>query len=159
MVPALLISWGREVAGSRWWNRDPNEASCNAPKRSVCATMQRRGSTATTSRRARRFRSQCIVPKGRSDMTAHAGNATRSNYLVQLGSVVATSLALLVRSPSHSRRADAARRMSLHWLTLLTIGALVIMTFMFVLDEREIGLMPPRGTAALWPLRILTDTG
>jgi membrane-associated phospholipid phosphatase len=30
---------------------------------------------------------------------------------------------------------------------------------MYALDAREIGLMPPRGTASLWPIRILTDFG
>jgi undecaprenyl-diphosphatase len=30
---------------------------------------------------------------------------------------------------------------------------------MFVVDAPEIGLMPARGTAALWPVRILTDFG
>ncbi len=30
---------------------------------------------------------------------------------------------------------------------------------MYVLDAAEIGLMPPRGTASLWPIRILTDFG
>ena len=30
---------------------------------------------------------------------------------------------------------------------------------MYGLDAREIGLMPPRGTAGLWPVRILTEFG
>jgi membrane-associated phospholipid phosphatase len=30
---------------------------------------------------------------------------------------------------------------------------------MYVLDAAEIGLMPPRGTSSLWPVRILTDFG
>jgi undecaprenyl-diphosphatase len=43
---------------------------------------------------------------------------------------------------------------------LLTTGlSAVIIALMYVLDAREIGLMPPRGTASLWPVRILTDFG
>jgi undecaprenyl-diphosphatase len=73
--------------------------------------------------------------------------------------VVLTSLAQLVRPPSHSRRAEAARRSARHALLLTaTLGA-VIIGLMYALDAREIGLMPPRGTASLWPVRILTDFG
>jgi undecaprenyl-diphosphatase len=73
--------------------------------------------------------------------------------------VVRISLAQLVRPPSHSRRAEAARRSARHALLLTaTIGA-VIIALMYALDAREIGLMPPRGTASLWPVRILTDFG
>jgi undecaprenyl-diphosphatase len=68
-------------------------------------------------------------------------------------------MAQLVRPPSHSRRAEAARRSARHALLLTaTIGA-VIIALMYALDAREIGLMPPRGTASLWPVRILTDFG
>jgi undecaprenyl-diphosphatase len=35
----------------------------------------------------------------------------------------------------------------------------VIIAMMYILDVQEIGLMPPRGTASLWPVRILTDFG
>jgi undecaprenyl-diphosphatase len=37
-------------------------------------------------------------------------------------------------------------------------GVVVVM-LMYGLDATEIGLMPPRGTAGLWPVRILTDFG
>jgi undecaprenyl-diphosphatase len=43
-------------------------------------------------------------------------------------------------------------------LLTATLGA-VIIALMYALDAREIGLMPPRGTASLWPVRILTDFG
>jgi membrane-associated phospholipid phosphatase len=92
-------------------------------------------------------------------MPAKAEQGVSSNYFTQLFAFVWASLAQLVRAPSHSRRAEAARRLSLHWLSLLTVGALIIITLMYILDEREIGLMPPRGTASLWPVRILTDFG
>jgi undecaprenyl-diphosphatase len=92
-------------------------------------------------------------------MSARAGFGGSSNYFSGLFAVVLTSLAPLVRPPSHSRRAEAARRSARHALLLTaTLGA-VIIALMYALDAREIGLMPPRGTASLWPVRILTDFG
>jgi undecaprenyl-diphosphatase len=44
-------------------------------------------------------------------------------------------------------------------LLLTTIVGAVIIALMYALDAREIVLMPPRGTASLWPVRILTDFG
>jgi undecaprenyl-diphosphatase len=82
-----------------------------------------------------------------------------SQYVFQIFSLGRQSLTKLVRAPSHSRRAAAARRLAFHWLLIAAIGALTIAALMFELDEREIGLMPARGTAALWPARILTDFG
>jgi membrane-associated phospholipid phosphatase len=38
------------------------------------------------------------------------------------------------------------------------VGAAIV-ALMYALDATEIGLMPPRGTASLWPVRILTDFG
>jgi len=92
-------------------------------------------------------------------MSARAGNGTPTNYFVQLGSFAWLSLAQLVHAPSHSRRAEAARRWARHslWLTA-SIGAAII-ALMYALDATEIGWMPPRGTAWLWPVRILTDFG
>jgi membrane-associated phospholipid phosphatase len=92
-------------------------------------------------------------------MSGRAGSATPTNYFVQLGSFAWLSLAQLVHAPSHSRRAEAARRWARHalWLTA-GIGAAIIM-LMYALDATEIGWMPPRGTAWLWPIRILTDFG
>src|ERR1700730_7885160 len=92
-------------------------------------------------------------------MSAQAGLGGSSNYFSGLFAVVRISLAQLVRPPSHSRRAEAARRSARHALLLAaTVGA-VIIALMYALDAREIGLMPPRGTASLWPVRILTDLG
>jgi membrane-associated phospholipid phosphatase len=92
-------------------------------------------------------------------MRARSGNGAPANYFVQLGSFAWLSLAQLVHAPSHSRRAEAARRWARHslWLTA-GIGAAVIV-LMYALDASEIGWMPPRGTAWLWPVRILTDFG
>ena len=92
-------------------------------------------------------------------MSARAVLGGSSNYFSELFAVVRTSLAQLVRPPSHSRRAEAARRSAHNALLLtVTIGA-VIIALMYALDAREISLMPPRGTASLWLVRILTDFG
>jgi membrane-associated phospholipid phosphatase len=81
------------------------------------------------------------------------------HYLSRLGTLVWLSLAQLVRAPSHSRRADAARRASRHglWLTV-GLGAAIIV-LMFLLDVWEISQMPTRGSPSLWWLRIVTDFG
>src|SRR3954469_23530681 len=82
-----------------------------------------------------------------------------SNYVVRLGSFVWLSLAQLVHAPSHSRRAEAARRWARYSL-FLTVGiGFAVIVLMYMLDATEIGWMPPRGTAWLWPIRILTDFG
>ena len=92
-------------------------------------------------------------------MSARAGSGMPTNYFAQVGAFAWLSLAQLVYAPSHSRRAEAARRWARHslWLTA-SIGAAIIV-LMYALDVTEIGWMPPRGTAWLWPVRILTDFG
>lgn len=84
---------------------------------------------------------------------------TASNYFSRLFVVLRISAAQLVRSPSHSRRAEAARRSARHVVQLTAIFSLAIIVLMYALDAFEIGLMPKRGTASLWPIRILTDFG
>jgi membrane-associated phospholipid phosphatase len=92
-------------------------------------------------------------------MPARGEIGASSNYFSRLGLFAWLSLTQLVRAPSHSRRAEAARRWARHSLWLTTgIGAAVI-TLMYALDATEIGWMPPRGTAWLWPVRIFTDFG
>src|ERR1700709_605569 len=92
-------------------------------------------------------------------MSARSEISASSNYVTRLGLFAWLSLAQLVRAPSHSRRAEAARRWARHSLFLIGgIGAAII-TLMYALDATEIGWMPPRGTAWLWPVRILTDFG
>lgn len=92
-------------------------------------------------------------------MPASNGIAVVSNYFSQLFALALTSVRQLVRPPSHSRRAEAARRLARHSLLITAIIGALIMALMYVLDALEIGLMPPRGTAGLWPVRILTDFG
>ncbi len=92
-------------------------------------------------------------------MSAQAGIGAPSNYFSQVFILARTSATQLVRRPSHSRRAEAARRSARHVLLLAAILGAAIIALMYALDVAEIGLMPPRGTASLWPVRILTDFG
>ena len=92
-------------------------------------------------------------------MSARAGIGVSSGYFAGLSALLVTSVTQLVRSPTHPRRAMAARRLVRHALLLTMIAGGVIVALMFELDAPEIRLMPPRGTASLWPVRILTDFG
>jgi len=65
----------------------------------------------------------------------------------------------LVRAPSAPWRAEAAGRLRRQVVLLAAIGALVIVALMATFDAIEIGMMPPRGTPSLWPVRIVTDFG
>ncbi|EJN15445.1 PAP2 superfamily protein [Bradyrhizobium sp. YR681] len=85
--------------------------------------------------------------------------APRPGYPAQLLAVAGRALAQLVRSPSHSRRAEAARKLARHSLWLSAAGAAAIIALMLVFDRTEIQLMPARGAPGLWPIRILTDFG
>jgi membrane-associated phospholipid phosphatase len=81
------------------------------------------------------------------------------NYASRLVATLRASLAQLVRAPSHSRRAEARRRSARHVLWLAAGLSALIIALMYWLDAAEIRLMPPRGTASLWPFRVLTDFG
>ena len=92
-------------------------------------------------------------------MSANSAVGESQNYASRFVKLAWLSLAQLVRSPSHSRRAEAARRAARHGLWLSAgLGAAIIM-LMYALDAWEIGQMPPRGTPSLWWVRILTDFG
>lgn len=92
-------------------------------------------------------------------MAVDTGRTHRVNYIVRLGSATWQSVARLVRSPSHSRRAEARRALARRWLALASMTAVAIVILMFTVDVATIKLMPPRGTASLWPLRHFTDLG
>jgi undecaprenyl-diphosphatase len=92
-------------------------------------------------------------------MAATTDTAPRGGYVAQLLAVSWRALAQLVRSPSHSRRAEAARRLARHSLWLSVAGAALVIMLMAAFDQIEIQLMPPRGTPSLWPVRSLTDFG
>ncbi|MCD0421763.1 phosphatase PAP2 family protein [Rubrivivax sp. JA1024] len=80
-------------------------------------------------------------------------------YPIELVLVIGRALAQLVRAPSHSRRAEAARRWARHALWLTAGLSLLVVILMIGVDAFEIGLMPPRGTPSLWPVKIITDFG
>jgi membrane-associated phospholipid phosphatase len=92
-------------------------------------------------------------------MSIQAGIGESSSYGVRLFALAVNSLTRLVRPPSHARRAEAARRMARHTLLTSAVLAATIVVLMVGFDAREIVLMPPRGTASLWPARVLTDFG
>jgi membrane-associated phospholipid phosphatase len=92
-------------------------------------------------------------------MSAQAGISESQHYISRLVTLAWLSLAQLVRAPSHSRRADAARRAARHILLLAAGIGLAIIVLMYVLDAWEIAQMPTRGAPALWWVRILTDFG
>jgi undecaprenyl-diphosphatase len=92
-------------------------------------------------------------------MSTPATVGDRPNYLVRLFALARTSLAQLAHKPSHSRRAEAGRRLARHSLLITAALGAAIVALMYALDAREIVLMPPRGSVGLWPVRILTDFG
>src|SRR6202158_5015921 len=92
-------------------------------------------------------------------MSVQASIGGQSNYFFRLFTLVRLAATQLVRPPSHSRRAEAARSSARRGLLLVAILGAVIIALLVALDVAEIGLRPPRGTASLWPVRILTDFG
>jgi membrane-associated phospholipid phosphatase len=81
-----------------------------------------------------------------------------AGYFTRLSSLL-LPISQLLRSPSAPRSRDAARKLRRQASLLIALGAIVIVMLMFGFDVREIGLMPPRGTPSLWPVRILTEFG
>jgi membrane-associated phospholipid phosphatase len=92
-------------------------------------------------------------------MPASTGVNEASPYFMQVFGVMRRSISGLVRPPSSPLRAEAAARTRRHAVWLLAIGAVAVAGLMVFVDTWEIGLMPPRGTASLWPARILTEFG
>jgi membrane-associated phospholipid phosphatase len=92
-------------------------------------------------------------------MPAPTNFAPRASYPAQFVAVSWGALAQIVRAPSHSRRAEAARKLARHSLWLSAAGAALVIALMLAFDLTEIQLMPARGTPGLWPIRILTDLG
>lgn len=80
-------------------------------------------------------------------------------YAWQLSDLMTQSAGALLRSPSHSRRAEARRRLARHSLWLVAGLSALIIVLMLAFDATEIDLMPARGSPELWPVRILTDFG
>ena len=59
-------------------------------------------------------------------MPAHVGIGSSQNYLASLLTLVRLSFAQLVRTPSHSRRAEAARRLARHTLLITAMAGAAI---------------------------------
>src|SRR5579864_2913429 len=147
------------VAALPSWSSVRNAALPSAPKPSVCVTTWRRGSRVIISRKAVRFRSRSSVPKARSSMSAQPDSGASKSYLSRLSAVTLASMTQLVRSPSQAHRSEAMRRLAHQSLLTAILGGICVLTLMIWLDAWEIALMPPRGTASLWPARILTEFG
>jgi membrane-associated phospholipid phosphatase len=92
-------------------------------------------------------------------MSSHAGVDASPNYFLQVLALARMSVAQLLRRPSHARRAEAARRSARKTALLAAILGAAVIALMVGVDAREIVMMPPRGDAALWAVRILTDFG
>jgi len=92
-------------------------------------------------------------------MTGHAGAGHSRNYFTALFGLVLASFKQLVGPPSDSGRSEAARKLRRLIFWLAVIGGSAVIVLMYAVDATEIRLMPPRGSPALWPIRILTDFG
>jgi membrane-associated phospholipid phosphatase len=92
-------------------------------------------------------------------MSANSVAGESQNYASRFVRLAWLSLTQLVRSPSHSRRAEAARRAARHVLWLSAGLGAAIIVLMYAIDAWEITQMPKRGTPSLWWVRILTDFG
>jgi membrane-associated phospholipid phosphatase len=92
-------------------------------------------------------------------MRASLATLQSRTYLAQLTGLTRLSLGQLVGGSSHPNGAAAGRRLSRQLSWLILPGAVTVIVLMVGFDATEIGLMPPRGTPSLWPLRILTDFG
>src|SRR5579883_3124882 len=147
------------VAALPLWSSVQSAVSHSAPKPSVCVTMWRRGSRATTSRKVGRFRSPSSAPNARNSMSAPREPKASETYLSRLYAVTVGSMTQLVRSPSQARHREAARRLIRQSLLTAILGGICVLSLMIWVDAWEIALMPPRGTESLWPVRILTDFG
>jgi membrane-associated phospholipid phosphatase len=90
-------------------------------------------------------------------MSSAVGARGAANYCRQLAIVAVGLLAQLVRTPSHSRRAVAARRLVRQAAWLVAGGGVAIVVLMLAVDVPVISMMPPRGTPELWPVRMFTD--
>jgi undecaprenyl-diphosphatase len=88
-----------------------------------------------------------------------AGIGAPSSYFSRLFELMRLGLLQLARPPQHLRRIAAARQLLRQIVPLAAIGGIFVVALMVGLDASGIGLMPARGTASLWPVRILTDFG
>jgi membrane-associated phospholipid phosphatase len=91
--------------------------------------------------------------------TPAAGGEPAGGYVASLGALLSSSFLPLLRRASHPQAGDVGRTLMRQALLLISIGAVVVVALMVLIDVTEIGLMPPRGTASVWPFRLITDFG
>src|ERR1700684_1632964 len=92
-------------------------------------------------------------------MSLQSGAEGSTGYLSRLFTIVSTSATQLISAPSQPHRTKARRVLARHALLTSAVAAILVAALMIWFDAQEIALMPPRGTASLWPFRILTDFG
>src|SRR6202041_3369336 len=92
-------------------------------------------------------------------MSIQSGAEQSAGYLSRFFTIVSTSATQLISAPSQPHRAEARRRVARQALLTFAVAAVLMAALMIWFDAQEIALMPPRGTAGLWPFRILTDFG
>jgi undecaprenyl-diphosphatase len=92
-------------------------------------------------------------------MAIQSGAEGAAGYFSRLFTFVSTSATQLISAPSQAHRAEARRKLARQALLTSAVAAVLIAALMVGFDAQEIALMPPRGTASLWPFRILTDFG
>jgi membrane-associated phospholipid phosphatase len=92
-------------------------------------------------------------------MFAQAVIAEPSHYFSRVFALLRRSATRLVGPPSQPLRAEAARRLRRQAALLTMVLGVAILALMFAIDAREIVLVPPRRSAGLWAVRVLTDFG
>jgi membrane-associated phospholipid phosphatase len=92
-------------------------------------------------------------------MSIESGSERSAGYLSRFSTIVSTSARQLASAASQAHRAEAARKVTRQSLLTFIAAAILVGVLMIWIDAPEIASMPPRGTAGLWPLRILTDFG
>jgi membrane-associated phospholipid phosphatase len=82
-----------------------------------------------------------------------------SHYFSRVFALLRRAATRLVGPPAQPLRAEAARRLRRQAALLTVVLGVAIIVLMFAVDAQAIALMPPRRSAGLWAVRILTDFG
>ena len=90
-------------------------------------------------------------------MSSQLGLNYRPGYISQAATLAWDTLRRLMRTPSHSRKAEARRALARRWLMLTSLALVAIILLMIFADAAAIGLMPPRRDPSLWWVRIFTE--
>src|ERR1700722_12232776 len=92
-------------------------------------------------------------------MSLQSGAEGSTGYRSRLFTIVSTSATQLISAPSQPHRTEARRALARQALLTSAVAVILIAALIIWFDAQEIALMPPRGTASLWPFRFLTDFG